>query len=354
VKRFGLNNVVDLRGRGPRGSAGPGAAEPPETAPAGPTASEAPAPPPLAGPGRRARRIVAFGGGKGGIGKSLVAANIGIALARSGQRVLLVDADLGGANLHTCLGVAQPGATLSDFVLRGIPLAQLAVPTGIERLSLVSGALDSLDAANPRAQVRARLLAELKTQEVDYLLLDLGAGTSVHTLDFFLLADHGVLVLLPEPTSVENAYRFLKASLFRRLQQLAQELGVARLAEGALGSRESAMRTPADVVAHVRSTDATAADALAAALQTYRVKLVVNQVRAPADESVGPAVASAWKKFFGLDMDYLGGIPYDDAAWRAVRRRRPLLLDGPDSAAARQLTLVAGRLATLDAQVAPG
>jgi flagellar biosynthesis protein FlhG len=110
------------------------------------------------------------------------------------------------------------------------------------------------------------------------------------------------------------------------------------------------MRTPADVVAHVRKTDKAAAEALSAALHSYRVKLVVNQVRAPADESVGPAVASAWKKFFGLEMDYLGGIAYDDAAWRAVRRRRPLLVETPDSEAARQLSAVASRLAALDAR----
>ena len=332
MKRFGLNNVVDLRGRSARGGAGPDAAG---AVPPGPG-------------GRRARHIVAFGGGKGGIGKSLVAANVGIALSRAGHTVLLVDADLGGANLHTCLGVPQPASSLSDFLLRGVPLNRVAVPTGIEGLTLVSGALDALDAANPRAKVRAKLAEELQSQEVDYLLLDLGAGTGVHTLDFFLLADHGVLVVLPEPTSVENTYRFLKASLFRRLQQLARELGVEKLAEGALGSRDSAMRTPADVVAHVRTLDGGAADALAAALQAYRVKLVVNQVRAPADESVGPAVASAWKKFFGLDMDYLGGIPYDDAAWRAVRKRRALLVETPDCEAARQLTVVASRLAALD------
>ncbi len=332
MKRFGLNNVVDLRGRPARGGVG----------------LEGPAAPPLTPTSRRARRIVAFGGGKGGIGKSLVAANVGIALARAGHTVLLVDADLGGANLHTCLGVPQPAATLSDFVLRGVPLAKLAVPTGIERLTLVSGALDALDAANPRAKVRAKLLEELQAQDVDYLLLDLGAGTGVHTLDFFLLADHGILVVLPEPTSVENTYRFLKASLFRRLQQLARELGVEQLAEGALGSRDSALRTPAEVVAHVRATDSAAADALAMSLQAYRVKLVVNQVRAPADESVGPAVASAWKKFFGLEMDYLGGIPYDDAAWRAVRKRRALLVETPDSEAARQITVVASRLVALD------
>jgi flagellar biosynthesis protein FlhG len=185
-------------------------------------------------------------------------------------------------------------------------------------------------------------------------LFYLGAGTSVHTLDFFLLADHGVLVVLPEPTSVENAYRFLKAALFRRLQHTAQTLGVAHLAEAALGSQGSAMRTPAEVVKVVAESHPEAAAQLERSLREFRVKLVVNQVRAAADESVGPAVASAWKKFFGLEMDYLGGIAYDDAAWRAVRKRRPLVLEGPDSEAARQLVAVAARLDALDRKGEPG
>ena len=321
MKRYGLNNVVELVGR-PR-----------------PRSDDA--------PGRR-RRIVAVGGGKGGIGKSLVSANLGIALARAGHRVTLVDVDLGGANLHTCLGINQPQGTLSDVVTRGTRLETLAAPTGIENLSLVSGAMDALDAANPRAQARARLVEQLQTLDTDYLVLDLGAGTSLHTIDFFLLADHGVLVLLPEPTSVENAYRFLKAALFRRLQQTAQALGVAHLAEAALGSQGSAMRTPAEVVKVVAESHPDAAAQLERSLRDFRVKLVVNQVRSPADQSVGRAVVAAWKKFFGLDMDYLGAIAYDDAAWQTIRKRRPLLVDAAASAAASNLTSVAETLAALD------
>ena len=321
MKRYGLNNVVELVGR-PR-----------------PRSDDA--------PGRR-RRIVAVGGGKGGIGKSLVSANLGIALARAGHRVTLVDVDLGGANLHTCLGINQPQGTLSDVVTRGTRLETLAAPTGIENLSLVSGAMDALDAANPRAQARARLVEQLQTLDTDYLVLDLGAGTSLHTIDFFLLADHGVLVLLPEPTSVENAYRFLKAALFRRLQQTAQALGVAHLAEAALGSQGSAMRTPAEVVKVVAESHPDAAAQLERSLRDFRVKLVVNQVRSPADQSVGRAVVAAWKKFFGLDMDYLGAIAYDDAAWQTIRKRRPLLLEAQGSAAATGMVGVAEALIALD------
>ena len=321
MKRYGLNNVVELVGR-PR-----------------PRSDDA--------PGRR-RRIVAVGGGKGGIGKSLVSANLGIALARAGHRVTLVDVDLGGANLHTCLGINQPQGTLSDVVTRGTRLETLAAPTGIENLSLVSGAMDALDAANPRAQARARLVEQLQTLDADYLVLDLGAGTSLHTIDFFLLADHGVLVLLPEPTSVENAYRFLKAALFRRLQQTAQALGVAHLAEAALGSQGSAMRTPAEVVKAVAQSNPDAAAQMERSLRDFRVKLVVNQVRAPADQGVGRAVVAAWKKFFGLDMDYLGAIAYDDAAWQTIRKRRPLLLEAQGSAAATGMVGVAEALIALD------
>jgi len=304
--------------------------------------------------GRRARRIVAVGGGKGGIGKSLVSANLGIALARAGHRVTLVDVDLGGANLHTCLGISQPQGTLSDVVTKGSRIEGLAAPTGIDNLSLVSGAMDALDAANPRAQARARLVEQLQTLDADYLVLDLGAGTSLHTIDFFLLADHGVLVLLPEPTSVENAYRFLKAALFRRLQQTAQALGVAHLAEAALGSQGSAMRTPAEVVKAVAEQSPEAAAQLERSLRDFRVKLVVNQVRSPADQSVGRAVVAAWKKFFGLDMDYLGAIAYDDSAWQTVRRRKPLLLDAAGSSAAANLVTVAEALVSLDRPRAAG
>src|SRR3954451_15556884 len=79
-----------------------------------------------------ARRILAVGGGKGGIGKSLISANLGIELARRGLKVAVLDFDLGGANLHTCLGVDQPRLTLSDFVMRRVEtLGEVLTDTGV-------------------------------------------------------------------------------------------------------------------------------------------------------------------------------------------------------------------------------
>ncbi|MFL5320662.1 MAG: P-loop NTPase [Myxococcaceae bacterium] len=312
-------------------------------------------PPGLEKKQRHERKIIAVGGGKGGIGKTLVSANLAIALAQKGHKVTLVDLDLGGANLHTCLGVPQPALTLSDFVTRRTTrLEQLMVQTGVNGLTLIAGANDVLDAANPKYQQKQKLLRHLQALDTDYLLLDLGAGTSFNVLDFFLLADYGALVLLPEPTSIENAYRFVKAAFFRKLELVQEKYEIEDVVEAALSTREGAARTPFDVVQHVAQRDPELAAELQRELATFRVKLVVNQVRTPADVTVGAAVVSAWKKFFGLEMDLLGHIPYDDEAWKAIRKRRPLLLDRPESNAASCLLRIAENLVGLDASAKAG
>ncbi|RKH31842.1 MinD/ParA family protein [Corallococcus praedator] len=297
----------------------------------------------------RSRRIIAVGGGKGGIGKSMVSANLGVALAQAGHKVLLVDADLGGANLHTCLGVGPPESTLSDFLRRGKGnLEEVMVSTGVPGLSLIAGAQDSLDAANLKYAQKQKLLRTLLAQTADYLILDLGAGTSFNTLDFFLLADHGLLVVLPEPTSVENAYRFVKAAFFRKLQQVEAQYGIQDLVEGALSTREGGLRTLHDVVAQVRKKAPSDAERLERELASFRVRLVVNQARTDADANVGAAMVAAWKKFFGIDMDDLGALRYDDEAWRAVRKRKPVLIERPDSPVSLGLQRIATRLLSLD------
>lgn len=306
------------------------------------------------GPGQpkkaRARRVIAIGGGKGGIGKSLLSANLGIALASRGAKVVLVDLDLGGANLHTCLGVGQPQRSLSDFVERRVEkLEDVLVPTTHERLWLVSGAMDGLDAANPKHAQKVKLIRHLRGLDVDYVLLDLGAGSSFNVLDFFLVADTGVVVMLPEPTSIENAYRFIKAAFFRRLQSTSPDDNFAELVGQAIAPREGAPpRSPWDVVAELRTTSLEQATRLEHALTGFHPWIIVNQARTRADFDVGPTVASAWKKFFGLDLGYLGAVSHDDSVWQAVRTRKALLDAFPQSTAASGVLRVAENLIALE------
>ena len=158
-------------------------------------------------------RIIAVGGGKGGVGKSLITSSVGISLARHGKKVVVIDADLGGANLHTCLGLSTPSLTLSDFISRRVEsIDDVILETGVKNLGLISGAHDHLAASNLKYGQKTRLLSCIAAVDADFVLLDIGAGISFNIVDFFLIAEQGLIVAIPEPSSIENAYRFLKMS----------------------------------------------------------------------------------------------------------------------------------------------
>jgi flagellar biosynthesis protein FlhG len=313
-----------------------------------PPAAGARSPPAVHRARPRPSRILSVGGGKGGIGKSLISANLGIALARRGLRVVLLDADLGGANLHTALGLDAPRRTLSDFVERRCErLEEVLVPTGVENLRLASGAMDHLEAAAPRHAQKMRLLRHIQALEADYVVLDLGAGTHPNTLDFFLVSDHGVLVLVPEPTAIENAYRFVKAAFWRRMRNVARVFGYEALLKEVM--QGASFKSPVELVATVAGRDAEAGVNLARQLASFRPRLLVNQTRTTQDAEIGHAVVAAWRKYFGLEMDFLGSIAYQDEMWRAVRLRRPFLVAHPEVAASQAFEAVATRILAMDA-----
>lgn len=303
---------------------------------------------------KRAARIIAVGGGKGGVGKTLVSTNLAVAMAVRGQRTLLVDADLGGANAHTILGVPPPLATLSDLVERKANLDDVAVNTPFANLRFVSGALDNISAANPKHSAKMRLLRQLgRADGVDVVVLDLGAGTSFNTLDFFLIAHTSILVVLPEPTSVENAYRFLKAAFFRRLAAVEKAYGIADILEAARSQRnELGVHTPADLLAAIEKKNPDVGRQVRAQMSRFEPCLLLNQALPAAaggtqgedDGTVARDMASACRRFLGVPARVLGVLPEDEAVRRAVRARKPLAAIAPDAPIKRALDGVADRL----------
>jgi flagellar biosynthesis protein FlhG len=279
------------------------------------------------------RRIWSIGGGKGGIGKSLLAASLGAQLARMGKRVVLVDADLGGANLHTCLGVAGPPLTLGDFIQRRVErIEDVAVETGRPGLRLISGASDFLSAANINYAQKVRVLNRIKSLDVDVVLMDLGAGTAYNIIDFFLASDVSLLAVVPEPTSIENGYRFIKSALYRRLRRAAEGDEVRRIVDSALDAKNpSGIRSPLDLLAAVEREDIRAAEALRRELRGYQPCFIVNQVRGEADAAIGHQLVTACARHLGIRANYAGFVRYDDAVWRCVRQRR-LFVDDPEGA----------------------
>ena len=282
----------------------------------------------------REKQVWAVGGGKGGVGKTLIAANLGIMLSRGAdKKVILVDLDLGGANLHTCIGVDLPKFTLSDFVQREVDnLESLVVETPIKNLGLISGAQDFLDIANIKHAQKQRFLNHLKTLDADYIILDLGAGTTFNTLDFFLASDLGIITLVPEPTSIENVYRFIKSAFYRKLKTIESNMHIKKMIDEIMNKRvENNVNTPADLLLQIEAMDPVIGAKVREEMMAFFPKLIINMVRTQTDVELGYAVSSVCKKYFGIDVELLGYIEYDNLVWQSVRKKAPILLEFPNS-----------------------
>lgn len=280
----------------------------------------------------RKQKVWAIGGGKGGVGKSLVTANLSICLALLGYKVVTIDLDLGGANLHTCLGVPIPEKTLSDYLTKKVrSLSDLVTPTPIPNLSIISGAQDDIGIANLKQMQKVKILSKLEELDADYILLDLGAGTSLNTLDFFISADQGILTALPEPTSIENTYRFIKSIYHRKLKMAEEFLELGPIIDQAMNAKISNNSTPADLVDRVISVNPEMGNKLKQEINKLVPKLIINQIRTQADIDIGFSMKIICKKYFGINLDYIGYLDYDATVWQSVKKRRPLLMEFPNS-----------------------
>src|SRR5574340_1547819 len=166
------------------------------------------------------KKLWAIGGGKGGIGKSIFTLGLGISLARLGKRVILMDADLGGANLHTLMGVRYPTHTLEDFLLKRVDnLEDVIMDTQVAGIGLICGADDILGAANPTYSQKIRVLNQIEALPAQYVLLDLGAGTAFNILDFFNYSPGKIVLFTSQTTSLQTAYGFIKSALYRKISR---------------------------------------------------------------------------------------------------------------------------------------
>jgi flagellar biosynthesis protein FlhG len=162
--------------------------------------------------------------------------------------------------------------------------------------------------------------------------LDLGAGTSAHTLDFFLSADVGLVVVVPEPTAIENVYRFIKSAYYRRLMLAPTLDSMKDLIDMAMDPKNSkGIKTPADLFREAQRLGPDYAIKLKAEIAKFRPRILMNQVRTQSDIDVGFSIVTVCKKYFGIDAEFVGHIDYDSSVWQAVRRKRPLYLEYPNS-----------------------
>ena len=294
-------------------------------------------------PPRNVRHVIAVGGGRGGVGKSVLAVNLAVYLAQLGRSVMLVDADPAGAELHTMLDVdvplGMPGGRKDSADDDLTP-----VSTPIPGLSLLPQLYTAGSTVPIRPGRKPRWARGLRQLDVDSVLLDLGAGTGPATLDLFLSADTGLCVTAPEPPSVEATYRFARALFQRQIRRtLIKDRFKMRLVERAQ-SELPPLPAPQDLVRAIARYDVAVGELAANELAKLTLRVAVNGVRLRTDSDLGPTFCDMAQRYLGIHFDYVGHIEQDDGVWLSVVRRRPLLIDSPTSKSARNIERIARRV----------
>lgn len=292
-------------------------------------------------------QIIAVGGGKGGVGKSFVSSSLAIFLAQLGYDTVAIDLDLGGANLHTCLGAPLNDKGINEFVLDSkLEFKDLLQPTRWTNLKIISGSSEAYDVANIDDTQKSRVMSSIFRHKADYTILDLSAGTHQSTLDFFLMAHHKVTVITPDPSSIENAYRFLKASFFRKLRRYEHQLQLKEQIDELLYNKDThGIRNPGDLMRVLVQREPVLGLKLSQIVRELNFGIVLNQARTRQELEMGQALQSVCNKYFGFPCEFLGALEYDNAVWQSLRQKNHLLMANRQSHLYAQLMGIARKIA---------
>ena len=295
--------------------------------------------------------IISVGGGKGGIGKSTVVANIGAILARRGHAVGFIDADFGGANLHTFVGVPRPQKGLHDFLAgRVTHLHDVTIPTSIPGSWLISGASDILELSNPKFAQKQRIIHHLSSLPADYILIDLGAGTDFHVADFFASFQYGVIVSDSLPTSIENAYGFLKNGIIRGLlRQSAEHAELSSIINAFSDPHRSpqTIATVSEVFTALAQRFPADAKRMKLWLHSKRTFLILNMVKENNDIGVGERFVAMVKKYLDIKVTYIGYVAYSSQIRESIREMKPVVMTERSAAVTACFEAIAANLLAL-------
>lgn len=304
---------------------------------------------PMSLPQHRAN-VWVIGGGKGGVGKSLVTASFGILLSKLGNKVLMVDADLGAPNLHTFMGIEGGKLTLSSFLKGKIEdIGDIVMGTPIPNLELISGARDPFGVADLDVKSITKLKEALRNTEYDYVLMDIGPGTSSNMLELFLMADEGILVTTTEPTSIDNTYWFLKCLFQLKMKKISDEQHNNGRLKGLLQNIFNKqdlhrIRTFADIFAMLRELDREQEQKFKALMSDTGISIIINQTRKIEEMDMGISMQRACYSYFGMEIGYLHHICYEECVGDSIRSKKPFIIQHTNSNAAKAIEMCLHKL----------
>lgn len=298
-------------------------------------------------------QIVPVASGKGGVGKSLLAANLAVALGQLGKRVVVADLDLGGSNLHLLLGIRNPSQGIGTFLSdSSLDFTRLLLPTDYKGVSLIAGDAEIPGLANIQAAQKRMVLSRLSKLDADYLILDLGAGTSYNTLDFFLFARRGMVITTPTATSMVNAYLFLKNAVFRLIQNAMPRKGAGeKYIQGLRKRQEHSQRIYIpQLLTQLKDIDGEGYAAARDALERFRPRVVLNMLDDPKDADKAVRLRRSCQQYLDMDLEHLGIMYRDELQDIALGSGLPIVRYKPSSVLSQAVQRIAEKLTQLEDQ----
>jgi flagellar biosynthesis protein FlhG len=297
--------------------------------------------------------IVPIASGKGGVGKSMVAANLAVALAQAGRKTVLADLDLGASNLHLILGVAAPKTGIGTFLsspLTGPEAASnfesVVLGTDYPNLRFIPGDAEVPGLANIKSSQKNQLIKRLLSIDADYLILDLGAGTGSNILDFFLMSSHGIVVTAPTITATLDAYIFLKNSVFRLLYGAFGQRSKAFEHMEAMRKDGASLRSayiPA-ILDQVKGIDPERWAIATERMAHFRPRLLLNMLEDPKDTEKAQKIRRSCKEYLNIDIEHLGVLYRDEMQDVALGSRIPIIRYKPQSVLSQGVYRIADKL----------
>ncbi len=291
-------------------------------------------------------QIIPIASGKGGVGKSLLSANLAIALGKAGKRVLLADLDLGASNLHLVIGQQAPKKGIGTFLTGAQDFESIITDTDYENVRFIAGDSEIPGMSSIKSAQKNSLIKKLLKCDTDYLILDLGAGTHLSILDFFLLSPQGIVVTAPTVTATLNGYLFLKNAVFRMMYNTFKKGSPGYDYLKKLRSDSSSLQRLyiPKLVEELQKVDPENTELFIKRKAQFHPRLVMNCIDNPVDAEKAQKIRRSCSQYLGINLEHLGVIYRDSLQDRALSSRLPVIVYKPQAVISQAIFRIADRI----------
>lgn len=293
-------------------------------------------------------QIIPIASGKGGVGKSLLSANLAVALGQAEKKVLLIDLDLGASNLHLVIGQPNPKSGIGTFLSGESKFEDIISSTDYENVSFVAGDSEIPGLTSLKVSQKNDLIRNFNKMEskFDYLILDLGAGTHLTILDMFLLSPQGIVVTAPTVTATLNGYLFLKNVMFRMMYNTFKKGTQAYSYLESLKKDSASLQRLyiPKLIEILEKEDPASTELLKRRIKEFHPRLVLNMIDDPKDADRAQRIRRSCQQYLGLDLEHLGVVYRDTLQDKALASRLPVIVYKPQSIVGQAIFRIAEKI----------